>query len=211
MKSQPIYQTPRIETPINPSDDSWNPSSELMDAQKQSESGDVRKDSERIEELLAQIENWQKQKVEWQDQLQRKQAELDNMRKRFEREKQEIASWAKAEVLLEILPVMDACDRAAAGLGSSEKGSFVPEAFRSGLDLIGRKLQDSLAKFNVAAIPALGETFNPHLHEALMREETDKYPDQQVIAEFQKGYQVNGKLLRPAQVKVSIHPTSVGP
>jgi molecular chaperone GrpE len=102
--------------------------------------------------------------------------------------------------------VADACERALASLYTAEKANPVSDAFRSGMDLIGRKMMDSLAKFRVTAISSVGQTFNPHLHEALMREETDLYTDQQIIAEFQKGYLVDGRLLRPAQVKVAVHP-----
>jgi molecular chaperone GrpE len=206
MKSSVKYTPLKTDTP-NPvhTTDTWSPSADLLETQKKQETTESSKNTADVhEELSVQLEQSKKLK----DELQRKQAELDNMRKRHEREKQEIASFARGEVLHAILEVADACERASASLYTSSSEGTVPEAFRAGLELIGRKLQDNLAKFHVTPILSIGQTFNPHCHEAMMREETDQYQDQQIIFEFLKGYLINGRLLRPAQVKVAVSPKS---
>jgi len=210
MKSSAKYSTVKPDAPGPvPNTDSWNPSTDLLETQKNLEPADAQKQAaDFVQELTAQLEQEKKSKEELQGQLQRKQAELDNMRKRNEREKQEISVWARAEVLLEILEVADACERASASMYTSGHDDPVPEAFRSGIELIGRKTMDSLAKFHVTPILSIGQPFDPHLHEAMMREETAEYPDQQVIFEFRKGYRINGRLLRAAQVKVAVTPKS---
>lgn len=205
MKSQHGYKTaPKESAPVTPAD-TWSPSADYRETGKAGDAAET-KTEDPSTELLQQLDQLKKQSEEHQDRLLRKQAELENMRKRFEREKQEIASWARSEVLKELLPVADACERALGSLGAVGGTALLPEAFRSGLELIYRKVQESLAKFRVTPVSSLGEPFNPHWHEAVMRAETDQYPDHQILEEFQKGYLLDGKLLRPAQVKVAVHP-----
>jgi molecular chaperone GrpE len=206
MKSQPGYKTPpKDSAPVTPAD-TWKPSEDYLETCKTGDATET-KAEDPCAELHRQIDQLKKQSEEHQDRLLRKQAELENMRKRFEREKQEIASWARSEVLKELLPVADACERALGSLSAVGGAALLPEAFRSGLELIYRKVQDSLAKFRVTSVSSLGQPFDPHWHEAIMRTETDQYPDHQILEEFQKGYLLDGKLLRPAQVKVAVHPS----
>ena len=208
MKSPHGYPPPKEE--VNPSMDSHtrSPSPDSMETQKNAESVETKTD-EGLGELQLRVEQLKKQSEETHDRLLRKQAELQNMRKRFEREKQDISVWARSEVLVELLPVADACERALGSLSLVGGADMLSEAFRSGLELIYRKVQESLAKFRVNPITSVGQPFDPHWHEALLREETDQYPDHHIMEEFQKGYQLDGRLLRPAQVKVAVHPVSV--
>jgi molecular chaperone GrpE len=150
------------------------------------------------------LDECQKEKDDLLDRLLRKQAEFDNYRKRQDREKKELSLAVKSEVLREILPVADACERALKALGTAETPLPSSESFRSGLGLIYRQFLDALARFDVQPIQALSQPFDPALHYAILREETDLYPENQVIEELQKGYTFENRLLRPSQVKVAI-------
>src|SRR5881397_986358 len=142
----------------------------------------------------------------WHDRFLRTAAEFDNYRKRADREKPDVIMLAKSSVLTELLPVLDACERA---LGSFSEKSFSSESletYHEGFELMYRQLKDTLARLGVVQIAALGAKFDPHLHEALAREETLEHAENAVIQEMRKGYLYKDRLLRPAQVKVAIRP-----
>ena len=154
------------------------------------------------------LDECQKEKEKLFDLLLRKQAEFDNYRKRQDREKKELSLAVKTEVLREILPVADACERALKSLGETGIPHRNGESFRSGVELIYRQFLDALTRLGVRPIEALAQPFDPALHHAILREETDLYPDNQVIEELQKGYTFENRLLRPSQVKVAIPQSS---
>jgi molecular chaperone GrpE len=130
------------------------------------------------------------------DRLARLQAEFDNARKRAVREQQDFREFAAADVLKNILPILDSFERAlkAGGQGSD---------FRNGIELIYRQFQDVLQKAGVQPIAAVGQPFDPRLHEAIEMVDTADVPDQQVVDELQHGYKYKDRLLRPAMVKVA--------
>jgi molecular chaperone GrpE len=150
------------------------------------------------------IEEYRKEKEELYDRLLRKQAEFDNYRKRQDKEKKELAGKARSEVIREILPVADACERALKAMAGKDASSSSAESYRSGVELIYKRFLDTLARFDVKPIEAVGRPFDPLFHDAIMREETDALTENQVIEELQKGYIYENRLLRPAQVKVAI-------
>jgi molecular chaperone GrpE len=131
------------------------------------------------------------------DRLARMQADFDNARKRAAREQQEYREYALADAVKAILPILDSFDRA---LQTSN-----PEAaeFRSGIELINKQLHDALVKLGVRPIPAKGEPFDPHLHEAIEMVDTDEEKDHHVLDELQRGYKLKDRLLRPAMVRVA--------
>lgn len=131
------------------------------------------------------------------DRLARLQAEFDNARKRAAREQQDFREYAGADVIKNILPVLDSFERAlkAPAGGSNE--------LRSGLELIYRQFQDALQKLGVQPIEAVGKPFDPRVHEAVEMVDTTDAPDHQVLDEFQCGYNYKGRLLRPAMVRVA--------
>jgi molecular chaperone GrpE len=133
------------------------------------------------------------------DRLARAQAEFDNARKRAIKEQQEFRDFATADAIRSLLPVIDSFDRA---LQMKSDGN----EFRSGIELIYRQLQDALSKLGVRAVPAKGEPFDPHYHEAIEMVETSDAPDHEVIEELQRGYKFKDRLLRPAMVKVAKNP-----
>lgn len=131
------------------------------------------------------------------DRLARLQAEFDNARKRSAREQQEFREFAAADVIKNILPIVDSLERALKA-PAGEAGDF-----RSGVELIHRQFQDVLQKIGVHPIPATGQPFDPRVHEAIEMVDTDEFPDHQVIEEFQRGYKYKDRLLRPAMVRVA--------
>lgn len=133
------------------------------------------------------------------DRLARAQAEFENARRRASKEQQDFRDYAAADAVKLLLPVIDSFERALQV--KSEPGDF-----RSGVELIYKQLQDALAKLGVRAIPAKGEPFDPHVHEAIEMVETSDAADHEVLEELQRGYKIKDRLLRPAMVKVAKNP-----
>ena len=134
------------------------------------------------------------------DRLARLQAEFENARKRTAREQQDFREYAIADALKALLPTLDSFERALQ-IGAKEKSEF-----RGGVELIYKQLQDALQKLGLRAIPAKGEPFDPHLHEAIEMVDTTDAADHQILEELQPGYKLKDRLLRPAMVKVARNP-----
>jgi molecular chaperone GrpE len=130
------------------------------------------------------------------DRVARLQAEFDNARKRAERERAEFRDYAAGNVIEQFLPVLDNFDLALKSTGSAEQ-------LRSGVALIVKQMEEILRQMQVAAVPAVGEAFDPRVHEALGAVERDDLPDQHVAEEVRRGYKLRDRLLRPALVRVA--------
>jgi molecular chaperone GrpE len=133
------------------------------------------------------------------DRLARLQAEFENARKRAERERISDRDFATANVVEQFLPVLDNFELAL-------KSESTAEQLRSGVELIVKKMEDALRQLHVHAIPAVGEEFDPRVHEALGTMERLDLPDQHVGEEIRRGYKLRQKLLRPALVRVVSNP-----
>jgi molecular chaperone GrpE len=133
------------------------------------------------------------------DRLARAQAEFENARRRATKEQQDFRDYAAADAVKTLLPVLDSFERAL-------QVKSDPADFRSGVELIYKQLQDALGKVGVKAIPAKGEQFDPHVHEAIEMVETSDAADHEVLEELQRGYKIKDRLLRPAMVKVAKNP-----
>jgi len=134
------------------------------------------------------------------DRLARLQAEFENARKRTAREQQDFREYAIADAIKALLPSLDSFERA---LQTSRADK---SEFRGGVELIYKQLQDALQKLGLRVIPAQGEPFDPHLHEAIEMVETSDAPDHQILEELQRGYKLKDRLLRPSMVKVARNP-----
>ncbi len=130
------------------------------------------------------------------DRLARLQAEFENARKRTAREQQDFRDYALADAIKALLPSLDSFERALQT--NTEKSEF-----RGGIELIYKQLQDALVKLGLRPIPAKGEPFDPHLHEAIEMVETRDAEDHQILEELQRGYKLKDRLLRPSMVKVA--------
>lgn len=139
-----------------------------------------------------------RQRDEYLDLLRRKTAEFDNYRKRIERERRELAEWAAADVLTDILAVMDDFERALSVEAPPEA-----EPYRAGIELIQRQLQELVRKRGVTPIESVGADFDPHLHQAVAYEETEGAREGEVVGVLRKGYKLGDRLLRPAMVRVA--------
>jgi molecular chaperone GrpE len=131
------------------------------------------------------------------DRLARLQAEFENARKRGLREQQEFREFALADALKTLLPILDSFERALDARHPAK------EEFRNGVELIYKQLDDALGKLGLRPIPAKGELFDPHLHEAIEMVDTADARDHEVLEELQRGYKLKERLLRPAMVKVA--------
>jgi molecular chaperone GrpE len=135
--------------------------------------------------------------AEWKNRYMRTLADFDNYRKRADREKNEFFKYALSGTFKDLLPILDNFDRA---LDHAEEG----DDFHKGVLLIYKQLFDMLKKAGLRPIEDSGVTFDPNIHEAVIREENDKVPTQTVLEVLQKGYFLHDRLLRPALVKVAV-------
>ena len=133
--------------------------------------------------------------------LLRRQADFDNYRKRIEKERFEDSKRATARVVEGLIPVIDGFEHALAAHREAEY-----ESYRKGFELIYKQLLDHLAKLGVERLDPVGKPFDPHLHQAVDRAETKDHEDGTILQVFQPGYVFHGRVLRPAMVRVAVHP-----
>ena len=139
----------------------------------------------------------QKELEEKNDQLLRLAAEYDNFRKRSQREKESIYSDVKANVLGDLLPVIDNFERALDGSGDEL------ESFRKGVDMIFNQLLEVMKKHGVESFGEVGDEFDPNFHSAVMHIESEDLGENVIAQVFSKGYKVGDKVIRPATVQVA--------
>lgn len=153
----------------------------------------------------AELKRLESEVKELRDSLARRQADFENYRKRMERERSDTYSRVVVDIAAKLLPVLDNLKRALeteASVEASESDEF--RHFLSGVDLIYKQLNGVLDALGVKPVPAEGEQFNPHLHEAVVTEPTDDYEPDTVMQEIVRGFRVGDKLIRPALVKVAV-------
>lgn len=135
---------------------------------------------------------------DYRDKYLRAHAEFENARKRIERDKIEFLNYANDRLIVEFLPILDNLEAAEKHI--KEAKDF--KAVREGVDIIQAQIQKFLKDIGVEKIKVLNEKFDPHKHEAIEVEESEGKEDGTIIAELKPGYQFNGRLLRPASVKI---------
>jgi len=133
------------------------------------------------------------------DRFLRASAELENYKKRAQKEMAEFRKYANASLVKELLGVVDNLERAVASWNENHKKKQLSE----GLDLTLKELLKIFKAFHVTPIDAIGETFDPSFHQAMMQEASSEHPENTVLREMQKGYMIHDRLLRPAMVVVS--------
>ncbi len=134
--------------------------------------------------------------------LQRRQADFDNYRKRIEKERFEDSKRATARVIEGLIPVIDGFEHALAAHREAEY-----ETYRKGFELIYKQLLDNIIKLGAERIDPVGKPFDPHLHQAMDRTETTEHADGIILQTYQPGYVFHGRVLRPAMVRVAVHPS----
>jgi molecular chaperone GrpE len=148
----------------------------------------------------AEIKSLKKDKEDLRDQYLRCLADMDNLRKRLDREKSDFLSFALSDLLLEMLGVLDNFERA---LDNTDQGPD-GKSFREGVELIYRMFQNLLYKKGVQPIAIQDRKFDPNLHHAMITEEAEGIEEPEVKEELQKGYMLHNRLLRPTLVKVAV-------
>jgi molecular chaperone GrpE len=149
-----------------------------------------------VEEQLARV---QTEADSYKDSWLRVRAEFANARKRMDRERTEAYSLAVEEVIGRLLPVIDDFQRAM----SSVPEAVADDSWFAGIELIYAKLVGLLETFDIQPIEAVGQHFDPNLHEAVLQEASDQYPEGVITKELQTGYQRKDKVIRPAMVAVA--------
>jgi len=152
-----------------------------------------------VSELTAKIQQLRAENLRLYDRLLRTQAELDNSRKRTQREKEEFLERANADLVRALLPSLDAFERAL-----KHRDQRVPDGFYKGIELIYGGLLQALERAGLARIEALGHTFDPHLHQAVETVQGEQWHDQEIVEELLPGYTFKQQLLRPSMVKVAM-------
>jgi len=151
------------------------------------------------DDLEEKLQAAERQAQENHDRFLRVAAELDNFRKRKEREIGDLRKYANQTLLKELLAVVDNLERALA----ASRETSEPEGLRDGVEMTLKELLKIFEKFGVQPIEALQQPFDPNLHEAVMQESSDAVPANTVVKELQKGYLLRDRLLRPSMVVVS--------
>ena len=154
--------------------------------------------AEGADEALAAL---QKERDSFKDQFLRAVADFDNYRKRIERERRELSEYAAADVLRELLPIIDNLERALQAPAAADA-----DGFRRGVELIHKQMLDLLRKRGVSSIDALGADFDPNVHQAVIHEPSGEHRDGEVMEELLRGYKLGDRLRRPAMVKVAKRP-----
>ncbi len=176
---------------INKDEDSANFD---QSAEAQAVAADAVKADAEITKLSANLE-------ELRQTLLRRQADFDNYRKRIEKERFEDSKRATARVIEGLIPVLDGFEHALAAHREAEY-----ENYRKGFELIYKQLLENITKLGVERIDPMGKSFDPHLHQAVDRAETSDHKDGTILQVFQPGYVFHGRVLRPAMVRVAVHP-----
>ncbi len=156
----------------------------------------VEEEAQSLEERLGEVEA---QAAEYLDGWQRARAELANYKKRVERERAQWEATIRGDVTLSLLPILDDLDRAVENLPAD----VAKHEWANGMVLIQQKLHGQLEALGLSEIEALGQPFNPELHEAVTQEESDDHESEQVIEVVRKGYMLEDRVIRPALVRVA--------
>lgn len=172
-----------------------------MEACEASEEAEEKEDK-KLQKKKAKAEKKQdalKEKVEeLEDKVKRQMAEFDNFRKRTDKEKNAMFETGAKSVIEKILPVVDNFERGLASIPEEEKGT----PFAEGMEMIYKQLIGELEKMDVRPIPAVGEEFDPNLHNAVMQVESDEYESGVIAQELQKGYTYRDSVVRHSMVGV---------
>jgi len=185
-------------------EDDFKPKSEEqepVDAGKPSETNQS-EESENTEQLKEQLEAAKQEASQEHDRVLRLSAEFENYKKRMNRQMDEFRKYANGELLKDLLSVVDNLERAL-NTYKRDTGAETQDNFIEGIEMTLSEVLKILTRHHVTPIDSLGKPFDPVFHEAVMQEESDEQPENTVINEFQKGYLIHDRLLRPSMVVVS--------
>ncbi len=155
---------------------------------------------ERGQEVLKKLEEKEKESAAHYDRYLRAVADLENYKKRIARDHADLVKYGNEKLIRDLMPILDSLDRA---LKQTNDVSAEVQAFIDGLKLIEAQFVACLQKHGVEKIEARGKDFDPNFHQAVMMIESEDFEDNKVVEEFETGYLLNGRLLKPAKVSVS--------
>ncbi len=181
-------------------DSPFNKDSSSQDTAEQAEEDKFATDSSAADAEVAKLAN---DLNDLRQTLVRRQADFDNYRKRIEKERADDSKRAIARVVESLIPIIDGFEQALAAHREAEY-----ENYRKGFELIYKQLVDNVSRLGVERTDPLGKQFDPHLHQAMDRTETLQQEDGTILQVFQPGYVFHGRVLRPAMVRVAVHPGS---
>jgi molecular chaperone GrpE len=161
---------------------------------------DIAPEEENVTVTLQEWNQLKQQAEENQNRFLRSQADFDNFRRRTRQEREDLVKYASVKVIESLLPAFDNLERA---LQSSKQSSDF-ESLAKGVDMVFRQMEQTLSQEGLQAIEAVGQPFDPELHQAVMQEEVEGSESGIVVEELQKGYKLKDKVLRPSMVKVSV-------
>ncbi|MGH9431246.1 MAG: nucleotide exchange factor GrpE [Terriglobia bacterium] len=172
---------------------------DLESQEKQAATSEIAEGGTLASDLPAAYHRLQIEKQDLVDRLLRKQAELENFRKRMQREKEEFLQHATFDLIRALLPTLDGFERAL-----QHRDADVPAQFYQGMELIYKGLMDVLERAGVKPVETQGRHFDPHVHQAVETVESATHHDQEIVEELQRGYKLKHRLIRPAIVKVAV-------
>lgn len=162
-------------------------------------------EEESDQKIVDPLEDAKNDAAHWKDIAARNQAELDNYRKRMAREKSDAIRFANASLLSELLPVIDNFQMGLSAAMNEDPDSIISK----GMEMVQKQLEEFFTSQGAIPVSAEGNEFNPNLHEAISQETSDTIPEGHVISEIRKGYTLNERLLRAANVIVSKGPENI--
>ncbi len=189
----------RVKTESETRENHQNQNKEATASTRKSSKKNKSKSPSRLRKLQEELEQTRKERDELKDLLLRKAAEFDNFKRRTENEYVQLIANANADLIKDLLPVVDDLERSLAA--AREKEDFA--GLLSGVELIYKSFSKVLEERGVKPIPAVGEEFDPEKHDALMQLESKEHAPGIVVDEHRKGYELNGRVLRHSQVLVS--------
>ncbi len=167
--------------------------------QKHKEDEGHREKKDKLASLKEELKKKEEEAASYLDMLQRLKAEFENYKKRVERDQAAFFEMASKDIILKTLPVLDNLERALQALS----GGADLDSFKRGIELVTGQFGEILKKEGISVIDPVGQKFDPTHHEAFMQVESDDHEEGRVVEVFQKGYAINGKVIRPAVVKVA--------
>lgn len=190
-------ETKEAESPANKVSEETGDDQDAQDAPEGEKADGQPEGSEAPEEKADSVKTAEQQKKEDDEKYMRLMAEFQNYKKRVAKEKQDIQSFANEKIITELLEVLDNFER------SLEHSSDADENYVKGMEMIFQQLKTAMEKAGLKEIQALGEDFDPAVHNAVMQEESDELESGKVSKVLQKGYKLNDKVIRAAMVAVA--------
>ncbi|HAZ12790.1 MAG: nucleotide exchange factor GrpE [Bdellovibrionales bacterium GWA2_49_15] len=156
---------------------------------------------ENVKEELAEVKEIKKEEIDYKSKYFYIAAEMDNMRKRFDREREGIVKYGTDKLLSALVPVLDNFDRTIEAVANDEDVKV--KNLRKGIEMIRQQFVQVLEDNGLKSVSSIGKKFDPNFHEALTQEESDAHEEGTILREYEKAYVLNGRLLRAAKVVIA--------